>query len=290
MAILFKQILGRYRCSSMLVKLLSINCAVFLLLRVAGVVCMLSGHADWQSDLLIPFQLPASAAELLHYPWTAVTYMFTQINVMHILFNMLWFYWFGMMFMDTNTQRQLLALYVYGGLAGAAMFVGISPLLPGLHEGSSGLIGSSAAVLAIVTATAIMQPDRKVELMFIGEVKVKWIAVATLVIDLLSMSNGNAGGHISHIGGIAAGTLYAMAMARGTDITRPFSRAIAAIGDAVRGTLNRSRKPDRAPAPVASATDRETLDAILDKIKKSNYSSLTPQERKTLFEISSRIK
>lgn len=290
MAILFKRIYDWFRCSSMLVRLLTINCAVFLLLRIGGAVCMLSGHVDWQADLLMPFQLPASVSELLHYPWTVVTYMFTQINVMHILFNMLWFYWFGMMFMATNTQRQLLALYIYGGIAGAVLFVGISPLLPGIHGESSGLIGSSAAVLAIVTATAIMQPDRKVELMFIGEVKVKWIAAATLVIDLLSMGGENTGGHISHIGGILAGTIYALAMKRGIDITRPFSSASAAAIRILRDTFGRKRKAGNAPAPMASAADRETLDAILDKIKKSNYSSLTPQERKTLFEISSRIK
>ena len=135
--------------------------------------------------------------------------MFAQYDLLHIVFNMLWLYWFGTMFRMVCTSRQLFVLYIYGGLAGAVLFLAgynTLPLFHGNHYGS--LIGSSAAVIAIVTAVAILMPHFKMHMLFIGAVSVKWIALATIVLVLIGVTGSNAGGEIAHLGGILTGLLF----------------------------------------------------------------------------------
>lgn len=284
-----------YTTGSMLIKLIFINIGVFLLLRIGALVCALSGipEAWW----LHWVELPSDPATLARMPWTVVTYMFSQYDVLHILFNMLWFYWFGQIFMLTDTSRRLVALYIYGGVAGALAFLGVYNLLPAFSHTAGWLIGSSASVIAIVTATAIAHPDYKVGLLFLGEVSLKWIAIATIGIDLISMGGTNAGGHVAHLGGAAMGAVYGCMLRNGRDITRPFNRLL----DRIANIFSRPKQPrqrqysrsDYHYRPSGNSRPREsaqsandTLDEILDKIRKSGYTSLSADEKRRLFEAS----
>ena len=266
---------------TLLTWLIGINIFLFLLVKIISLAGNLSGNEQWGVNLLRFLELPANPAVFITRPWTAVTYMFTQYDVFHILFNMLWLYWFGELFLTLGTERRLATLYLYGGLAGAALY-GLTALISPLLTGGV-LIGASGSVLAIVVATAMMMPDFKVSLLFIGPVSLKWIAIFTLSIDLAGMGGSNIGGHVAHIGGALAGAAYALGMRKGYDLTRPVS---AFIGMAKNCLI----KSDRSKMRSSRAADIENLDAILDKIKRSGYGSLTARERKTLFEISNRIK
>ncbi|MDE7460306.1 MAG: rhomboid family intramembrane serine protease [Paramuribaculum sp.] len=251
------------------------------MVKIISLAGNLSGNEQWGANLLRFLELPANPAVFITRPWTAVTYMFTQYDVFHILFNMLWLYWFGELFLTLGTERRLAILYLYGGLAGAALY-GLTALISPLLTGGV-LIGASGSVLAIVVATAMMMPDFKVSLLLIGPVSLKWIAIFTLIIDLAGMGGSNIGGHVAHIGGALAGAAYALGMRKGYDLTRPVS---AFVGMAKNCLI----KSDRSKMRSSRAADIENLDAILDKIKRSGYGSLTARERKTLFEISNRIK
>lgn len=300
-----------FDASSMLMKIIWVNIGVFVALRLAAIVCMFAGVPDMINVILAYIELPSGPARFLTRPWTLVTYMFAQYDVLHILFNLLWLYWFGSLFMMVATKRQLFALYVIGGLGGATLFMLSYAVLPLFAYREGLLIGSSASVIAIVTATAILMPDFRMHLLFIGSISLKWIAIATIVLVLVGVTGNNAGGEIAHIGGVAAGAVYALRMKRGHDITRPFNSAFDRIANlwnrfasTVWGTFTRhggaGRKTadgrgeqtakDTAGAPSVSSDDREELDAILDKIKKSGYSALTPLERQRLFDVSRKIK
>lgn len=285
-----------YTTGSMLIKLIFINVGVFLLLRIGALVCALSGIPE--TMWLHWVELPSDPAILARTPWTVVTYMFSQYDALHILFNMLWFYWFGQIFMLTDTSRRLVALYIYGGVAGALAFLGVYNLLPAFSHITGWLIGSSASVIAIVTATAIAHPDYKVSLLFLGEVSLKWIAIVTIGIDLISMGGTNAGGHIAHLGGAAMGAVYGCMLRNGRDITRPLNRLL----DSLANIFTRPKQPrqrqysrpdyhyrpkdnDR-PSRESAQNANDTLDEILDKIRKSGYTSLSADEKRRLFEAS----
>lgn len=292
-----------YTTGSMLIKLIFINVGVFLLLRIGAVICALSGISDaW---FLHWVELPSDPMLLARMPWTVITYMFAQYDALHILFNMLWFYWFGQIFMLTDTSRRMVALYIYGGIAGAALFMAAYNLLPAFSGVTGWLIGSSASVIAIVTATAIAHPDYKVGLLFLGDVSLKWIAIATIGIDLLSIGGSNAGGHVAHLGGAAMGALYGCMLNNGRDITKPFNKLMDSIANALKAiTAPRQHSNDsRHGGPTAqrkasygskttsssNANAETTLDEILDKIKKSGYTSLTADEKRRLFEASKNL-
>lgn len=296
----------KFSASSMLMKIIVVNIAVFVLLRLVASVMVLSGNDGSVNDMLNLVQMPSDGMLLLTRPWTLITYMFSQYEVLHLLFNMLWLYWFGIVFMFVSTPRQLLALYIYGGIGGALLFIGAYNLLP-LFSGHVGfLIGSSAGVIAIVTATAILMPDYRFNLLFLGPVSLKWVAIVTIGLDLIGVTGSNAGGHIAHLGGALVGAWYGLALKRGTDITAPLNRLLDGIVNLFKGIKMPRRQPKttRPPRPSGRPSttggqpssrprttpeDQAVLDAILDKIKKSGYTSLTPEERRRLFDVSNRI-
>lgn len=295
----------KFSSASMLMKIIVVNIAFFLVMRIAASVLILSGNEPLVEQMLNLVQMPSAPGLLLTHPWTVITYMFAQYDVLHLLFNMLWLYWFGIVFNFVSTSRQLLALYIYGGIAGALLFMVAYNVLPFFTGHIGYLIGSSAGVIAIVTATAILMPDYRFNLLFLGPVSLKWVAIVTIGLDLIGITGANAGGHIAHLGGTVAGAWYGLSMRRGTDITAPLNGLIDRIVNLVRRLTSlkipkrrrqeRERRPQEpretqpSPRPRTSAEDQEILDSILDKIKKSGYTSLTPEERKRLFDVSKRI-
>lgn len=294
-----KRLLSRFGASSVLMKIVWVNIAVFVALRLAAIVCLFAGKREALGAILATVELPSSPWGIVMRPWTVITYMFSQYDVFHILFNMIWLYWFGTLFGMASSQRRLLPLYLYGGLAGAALFVAVSQLLPGMSGGA--LIGSSAAVIAIVTATAIMMPDFEMNLFLIGAVKLKWIAIVTIGLVFLGVAGPNMGGEVAHVGGILVGVWYALSLRRGVDITDPCCRLLDSLAGIVRNLRRRMtrkgtpsgyapRTPAGGSAPSMPPADREELDRILDKIKRSGYSALSPDERKRLFDVSRNIK
>jgi membrane associated rhomboid family serine protease len=304
MATIFDTIKHKYNTGSMLIKLIFINIGVFLALRIAAIICTFGGF-NVDTSLLHWIELPSSPAELLIRPWTLITYMFAQFDIFHILFNMLWLYWFGTVFLLTENAKQLVALYFYGGICGALAFIVAYNTFPYFTYTDGWLIGASASVIAIVVATAMRHPDYKMHLIFFGAVSLKWIAVVTIAIDFLSINGTNAGGHIAHLGGAAIGLLYGYMLNKGTDITRPFNSAIDNLVSTWKGIKASSTKQPKAKRYNANSTsqqssnsqqttstpnDREILDMILDKIKKSGYTSLSDEEKKRLFDVSKRVK
>lgn len=289
MGTIFNSIKRNFLNGSMLMKLIFINIGIFVILRLLGVVFMFTGDG---LDLLSWIGVPANIFTFAFRPWTAITYMFVQYDILHILFNMLWLYWFGIMFLNLFTQKQLLALYIYGGLGGAIFFLLLYNLLPISIIGGGLLIGASASVIAIVVATAMRAPNYPVNLLFFGAIKLKWIAIVTIFIDVISVTSTNAGGHLSHLGGALIGFLFAYYFAKGKDITLPFNKAMDKIVAlfSKRGIyVGKKPKKQKAKPQDSPKSNVAEMDAILDKIKKSGYKALTEEEKNKLFDISRKV-
>ena len=244
----------RFNYSSMLSKVIVINVAIFLALRVLGVVCHFSGC---DINYFISFlEWPSSPAVMATQPWSLISYMFAHYDFLHIIFNMLWLYWFGMYFYEFGSHKQFLLIYILGGIGGAILFA---------IMGNGMLIGASASILAIVAATAIVLPNYEMNLLIIGAVKLKWVAIITILIDFLSIAGENSGGHISHLGGAIVGLLFGLAIIKGVRVPSP------------------KKVQKRDPNKPFSDEEMAKIDAVLDKIKKSGYESLSDSEKRTLF-------
>lgn len=279
-------------------KIIYINIAVFLLLRIIGISCYFSG-VDTMTFLSF-VELPSSLSLLAKRWWTIISYMFAHYDIMHILFNMLVLYWFGRMFLDFFTPKQFCGLYLLGGIGGGLLYLSAYYLLPTLSGSSSWLIGASASVMAIVLAISMKAPEYKLNLLFLGPISLKWIAIFYVAIDLLSINGINMGGHVAHLGGAFVGILFTLMINRGIDITAPLNRILdfmMTLKNPLKNIqFNRTKKEKKNSNQSEKSTfnntisreDEQTLDIILDKIKKSGYSSLTENEKKRLFQVSSK--
>lgn len=281
------------RSGDMLVTLVAINVAVFVVLHLIGIGMLFTRQQAEPAAWLGFF----AGTNFTRRPWGLITYMFTHYDLLHLLFNMLWLWWFGKIFLELFSAKQMLAMYLYGGLGGAALYAAMTAIFPALSGGY--LIGASAAVIAVFIAVALRIPDYEIGLLFFGTVKLKWIAVAMIALDIL-MPDGNIGGHISHLGGAVVALLFHLGMKRNIDITRPFNAAIDGCVNLFRRTFaHRDRSPrirrakgtkERELASRERPSDIDEMDIILDKIKKSGYAGLTDEEKEKLFSVSSRLR
>lgn len=227
--------------------------------------------------VLAIFALPYPLPEALIHPWTIFTYMFAQADVLQLLFNMLWLVWFGRMLSDTDSEKTIVLLYIGGGLSG-----GICYLAAGMAGGTgSFLMGSSAAILSLMVYTAFRQPDREVPLLLIGNVRLKWIAIVTVIITLLGATGIAA--HCAHIGG-AAFPFLLMAGRKLSRLNNPPSSPRRHVPKALR-----NKKTSKDHVNVLEDPE-QILDRLLDKVRVSGFDSLTRQERALLDEISQKLK
>lgn len=271
-----------FRSGSPLNLFIAINVCVFLLVNVLSLVTALQFTAIPLSEyLLSALRLPADPIRLLIKPWTLLTYMFSQQGFFHLLFNMLWLYWMGMIFLDFLKKRQFVFVYLAGGLAGAVFFLLAYNFIPAFANQNAVLIGASASVSAVIFATATLLPDYSIRMLFFGNVRLKYLAVAFMVLDILAMSGLNAGGSIAHIGGALFGFLFIKQLQNGRDWSKVFAKRERRKMKVVRNNRNTLPSYEDTLEP-----NQEVVDRILDKISQSGYDSLTKAEKEALFKAS----
>ena len=226
---IIEEIKASFRHGNMLTRLIYINIGVFVIIGLLYVGFRIFTPGSTLADLKGLFyqkvmqylMISAEPPKLITRPWTLITYMFVHQNLLHILFNMLWLFWFGKIFLQYLTEKQLLSTYLFGGLAGALLYLILLNLMPWLSDYlSSSMMGASAAIMAVVIAISFYVPDYTMYLLFLGPVKLKYIALFSILLDILMIASYNAGGHIAHLGGALYGYLFILQYRKGKDIGR----------------------------------------------------------------------
>jgi membrane associated rhomboid family serine protease len=269
--------------------LIYINVAVFVLITLVAGIGFLLNNQDVSGKALNLFSVPASLNALLLRPWTLITYMFTHKDIWHILFNMLWLYSFGRIFLEYLDERKLVAVYLLGGLSGALVYIlsfNIFPAFTGVLADSAA-IGASASVMAIVIAISAYVPDYTVQLFLFGRIKIKFLALAIFVFTSIMDFSVNSGGKLAHIGGAFFGYFYILNLKHGRDMGKGFNSII----DFFVTIFKPRKKLKVTHKKVATEYEynnikveqQKTINHILDKISKGGYDSLTKEEKETLF-------
>lgn len=281
-----------FKQSNTLIKLIYINVAVFLIIQITVVFSFLiTGNSATSSKFFYNwFAVPAMPLNLIIKPWTLFTYMFLHINFWHILWNMIMLYFSGQLFIEFLGERKLLFIYIVGGLCGALFYILAFNIFPVFKNYLSDAValGASASIMAIIVSIATYIPDFRVLLFFIFPVKLKYIALALFIIDFFSIPNSNPGGHIAHIGGALFGLIFTLQLQKGNDISLLFNKIFYSFPiffkkkkktklKTVWKNKHRSKK---------ESVNQEDIDAILDKISRSGYESLTKEEKEILFKAS----
>lgn len=298
---MFNDILRNFNRAGIVVKFIYVNVAVYVfavLIAVFSVLFNAGGVADHVAGF---FELPSSLHSLMQQPWSLLTYMFLHKDFMHILWNMLALFFFGRIFLNFYSVRHFVGMYLLGGVFGGLAFVSAYNLFPYFAPfvASSHLVGASAAVLAIVVASAVRSPGYRVNLLLVGSVKLSTFAIVTVAISVFMLSGNNAGGNFAHLGGAFSGWLMAYMLGKGVDLTVVVNKPL----DWLSTLFGKSRQAKKKkPKFTYSAGGRRAdyeynankkraeadIDRILEKIKSGGYASLSEEEKKRLFDASSK--
>ena len=205
---IFDNFKREFKKGPILNKLIYINVGAFLLFNILGVFSfMFQFNITPQLNKLY---LPANLSILIKQPWSFISYMFLHSGFLHLLFNMVWLHFGGKLFLQYLKPKQLLSTYILGRLFGGILFIISYNYVPAFETLSDGAaaVGASASVFAIMVAIATYTPNYAIQFPFIGFLKLKYIAIFMVAMDILSIPKGNAGGHIAHLGGALFGYLY----------------------------------------------------------------------------------
>lgn len=312
-ASIWEDIKREFSYGNMVTRIVIINVIVFIAINILWMIFQLSNGGKASpiyTEILAFFAMPSEWLSLLTHPWSLITSMFLHEDFLHILFNMLMLYWFGRIIGDLLGDHRVLPLYLMAGLLGNVAYFITAQFLN--YNGGIGF-GASGAVMGIVIASAVLTPEMEMRLLLLGNVKLKYIAGALLLIDILALGKmTNTGGHFAHLGGAAFGWFFIKRLQYGDDLSAPVNKLLGNINNFFKGLLEKRDKNTKRKGPrVAyknpnhqghtSASSRgtakrnnrrqelnhqEKVDAILEKIKKSGYENLTREEKEFLFNAS----
>ena len=283
------------RQDNSLYKLLAINLIAFFVLLIARVFLTLSGYGEVYKEGMEWIMMPASVSTLATQPWAPFTYMFLHEGLFHILFNLLFLYYFGLLVHQYIGSRRLANLYLLGGLFGAGFYVLIYNIAPYFSQNvdNSLMLGASAGVFAVVVGAATLAPQTTFFLFLLGPVKIVYIAGFYILLSFANSIGENAGGEIAHLGGAMLGFGYIFLLRKGWDLGIPIQK----VGMFFENLGNRPapkvsyKRPSSSKSASTNPVTKETLsqeevDKILDKIADKGYEGLTKEEKRKLFEFS----
>ncbi|MFD0939241.1 rhomboid family intramembrane serine protease [Pedobacter boryungensis] len=256
---------------------IGINILIFVLVSLASVMVFFAGYRGLINDLIANYLAFPSLPDLwLSHFYTVLTYQFFHVDFFHILFNMLWLYWMGQLLLDFIKPRQFHVLYIGGGILGAIFYAVIFSIVPAFKTTANiPLIGASASVMAIFTALVTLVPNYSIRLLFVGEIKIKYLLLVYVLLDLLGTTSTNAGESLAHLGGVIFGFSYVKLLQNGIDLSIIFKKK-----PKLKVVRNENVKKQE------NVVNQKEIDTILDKISKSGYDKLSKEEKETLFKAS----
>lgn len=290
----FKNAFSRHNNSH--IQLILINVAIFLLLVVVYVVTRI-GDMDPAFDFVRNiFSIPPKFSDFIQRPWTFISYAFAHdwTGIFHILFNMLALYWFGKLIIEYLGNDKLIAIYILGAIAGSTIYLLMFNTVPFFIARAvfPGMVGASAAVFAVMVAAATLLPNYTFFLLFLGPVKIKYIALVYILLSFIGTVGANEGGNLAHLGGALIGFIYVKQLQVGVNwggwitSTLDWIKGLFQPRANVKVTYRKSEPiPRKKPTGFTKATQEE-IDDILDKISDKGYESLTKDEKEKLFNAS----
>lgn len=270
-------------------KLIAINVVVFL---VGKLVSLLYPGAS--NILLKWFEFPVKLGEFITQPWSIISYAFIHYDFWHLLFNMLWLYIIGRMFVNLFNNKMALNVYFMGSIFGALLFMLGYNVFPDFFNKGTLLVGASAAVRALMIFLCAYMPKMEVRI-FTFNIKLWYLGAALVVLDILGLFGNNPGGNIAHLGGALLGYYYATQLAKGTDVGKGFERFMDSVVNMFKSGpkksklktvhKNKSKVGGYSKGDFKEFNKQKQIDIILDKISKSGYDSLTKEEKEFLFKV-----
>ncbi len=269
-------------------KIIAVNVVVFIVAKI--VFILFKGESE---PIFKWFEFPVKLGDFIIQPWSLITYAFVHYDIWHLVFNMLWLYFIGRLFLNLFNTKMALNVYFLGAIFGALLFMLGYNVLPSFFNKGTLLVGASAAVRALLIFLCAYMPKTEVRI-FTFNVKLWYLGAAIVGLDLLGLFGNNPGGNAAHLGGALLGYFYATQLQKGTDIGKGFEKFM----DGFIGLFKKSPKKSKlktvhktknkgfaghSKGEFSEFNKQKQIDIILDKISKSGYDSLTKEEKEFLF-------
>lgn len=287
---LIKELKYKFQQGNAVVQIILINVLVYFTFSFVGLFFFLFNQTDSLARFMHWLMLPASFQNFIWQPWSILSYMFLHEGFFHLLFNMLWLYWLGNLFQQYLGNSKTYQAYIIGGIFGGLIYMLAYNVFPVFinQVPNSFALGASAGVLSLVVASATLLPEYSVQMFLIGQVRLKYIALFSVLLDLISIPNGNAGGHIAHVGGAAFGYLFIKLIYSSSNIPVILDRMYDTIRSwfKPRPSVQIHHKNKGFKTTSSVKPNQQEIDAILDKISKNGYESLSQKEKEILFKAS----
>lgn len=281
----------QYRTGGIAQQLIFWNVGLFAIPAITFGILSLFGI---NIDYLYYVSLDSLPWSLAWKPWSIITYAVFHSGIFHLFFNMIVLHFATRLFITYFNQKQLLGLYILGGVFAGLVYILSYLVLPIFDNTSSTLVGASGSIMAILFAAVTYNPYMELRLILIGRVKLWHIAVVLIALDLIQLPRENTGGHLAHLGGALFGYIFVTLLRNGTDLTDGVTKSINFF---VNNTQNNKQKTpfkkvynNYNPAPTASESrilkkdkTQQQIDEILDKISASGYDTLSKEEKDFLF-------
>jgi membrane associated rhomboid family serine protease len=277
---IIKDLKYRYSTGNIVEKLIYINVALFICTLLVSV---LQGLYKGEMNFIMEwFSLDNDINTLFRKPWSILSYGFLHAGFLHILMNMIVLYFIGNLFLEYFTEKQLLNFYILGTLFGGIFFLFSQNYFPLFEGESTVLVGASAGISAIFIGITTYMPNYQIKLRFIGFVKLWYLAAFWIGLDVLGLIGSNAGGHFAHLGGALFGFIY---VSRASNKEISFLNNIWSMFSSKNKKMKTVYKSSTKRKNNVSNTNSNQvkIDAILDKISKSGYDTLTKEEKDFLF-------
>jgi len=235
------------------------------------------------------FELSSDWRTLFFRPWSIVTYSFIHSGFFHLFWNMYLLYFSSRLFLNLFSVKIFLNVYFLAVVVGAFTFLFSYALFPAFQNAAPSMIGASAGVMGIFVFISTYSPDQEIRIIFFN-LKLRYLAIGFVLMDIIQIPYGNAGGHLAHLGGAGLGFLYAQRLQNGIDIALPFERFIAKTTDLFKKkpilrTVHKKNISRKTKSTTTSDTlHQKQIDSILDKISTSGYESLSQKEKDYLFQ------
>lgn len=280
-----------------LVALIGINGVGFLILGLIQVVYYMiqSPVNTFGTDILPWFLMPAKLSSLAKVPWTFFLGMFFHTGIIVTFTNMLWLWAFGSIFQDIAGNNKVFPVYIYGGLAGAIVFIGTNYAIPQLRGSidSAYLYGANASIMAIAVATTALAPDYRFFRMLNGGIPIWILTLLYIVIDFAGIGTGGPAYHLAHLAGGAAGFAFIVLLRKGHDLSEWMNKFYFWFMNlfnpdkkvlSVQATKEKMfyKTGNQKPFEKRSIVTQQRIDEILDKINQKGYHLLSEEEKSIL--------
>ena len=276
--------------------LFAINVVFFLILQTIRVAINVNDHSDavFYSQVTGSFQLPANLLSLSKKPWTVISFMFSDADLMRAISNMLWLWAFGSVLQNLTGNRKLIPVYLYGGFAGAMFFIAAVYLIPTNRAiiDSLGLFGANASVMAVAVAATAIAPNYRFFSHIRGGIPIWILTLIYVAIDLAAVASGPAALPIAHVGGAVAGFVFVKMIKKnmdGSEWMNNFYNWFINLFNPNKKVQKNSIKErvfyntgTRSPYQKTSNVTEQRVDEILDKISQQGYNALSKDEKDIL--------